>query len=199
MLICKNDKKKKYKGTEPSPKGLGYCAHGEKEGKKRKGRDGNKWVIKKISNGSLRWVKVTKVKVTKVKVTKVKKIKKELTKDQKKTLLKIKKELKKELKKVGVKLFIVKNKIYNGIYFTDYPWDVVSNKLGDYSEKEKFLIVVLKINYDNEIILDKGFVNIQHHGITYNTKKEVIKLLKNIFGKKYRWSEQQKDTIQLKL
>ena len=61
MLVCKNDKKKKYKGTEPSPKGLGYCAHGEKEGKKRKGRDGNKWVIKKVSNGSLRWFKVNNI------------------------------------------------------------------------------------------------------------------------------------------
>jgi hypothetical protein len=58
MLICKNDKKKKYKGTEPSPKGLGYCAHAEKEGKKRKGKDGNTWIIKKVSNGSLRWIKI---------------------------------------------------------------------------------------------------------------------------------------------
>ena len=187
-MFCKNDKKKKYKGTEPSPKGLGYCAHVEKEGKKRKGRDGNKWVIKKVSNGSLRWFKV-------------KKMKKELTKDQKKTLLKIKKDLKKELKKIKVKLFVVKNKIYNGIYFTDYPWDVVSNKLGNNYDlnKVKFLIVPLKINYENEIVLDKGFVNIQHSGITHNTKKQVIELLKNMFGKKYKWSGKQKDTINIKL
>ena len=43
MPKCKNDPKKSYKGTEPSPKGLGYCAHGEKEGKIRKGKDGNKY------------------------------------------------------------------------------------------------------------------------------------------------------------
>lgn len=30
MPKCKNDNKRTYKGTEPSPKGLGYCAHAEK-------------------------------------------------------------------------------------------------------------------------------------------------------------------------
>jgi len=58
MPQCKNDPKRKYKGDEPSPKGLGWCAHGEKEGEVRKGRDGNKWIVKKVSSGSLRWVKV---------------------------------------------------------------------------------------------------------------------------------------------
>ena len=57
MPPCKNDPKRKYKGDEPSPKGVGWCAHGEKEGEVRKGRDGNKWIVKKIGSGSLRWVK----------------------------------------------------------------------------------------------------------------------------------------------
>ncbi len=57
MPLCKNDPKRKYKGDEPSPKGLGWCAHGEKEGKVCKGLDGNKWIVKKVSSGSLRWVK----------------------------------------------------------------------------------------------------------------------------------------------
>ena len=30
MPKCKNDPKRTYKGTEPSPKGLGHCAHTEK-------------------------------------------------------------------------------------------------------------------------------------------------------------------------
>ena len=37
-MYCKNNPKKTYLGTEPSPKGLGYCASGEK--------DGNMWVKK---------------------------------------------------------------------------------------------------------------------------------------------------------
>jgi len=56
MPTCKNDPSKKYKGTEPSPKGLGWCAHGEKEGKVRKGKDGKQWIVKKVKNGSKRWV-----------------------------------------------------------------------------------------------------------------------------------------------
>ena len=57
MPKCKNDKTRSYKGTEPSPKGLGWCAHGMKEGDKKKGKDGNMWIIKKVKNGNLRWMK----------------------------------------------------------------------------------------------------------------------------------------------
>jgi hypothetical protein len=56
MPTCKNDPSKKYKGTEPSPKGLGWCAHAEKEDKVRKGKDGNQWIVKKVKNCSKRWV-----------------------------------------------------------------------------------------------------------------------------------------------
>ena len=41
MPKCKNDKNRTYKGTEPSPKGLGICAHAEKIGLKLKGNDDN--------------------------------------------------------------------------------------------------------------------------------------------------------------
>ena len=60
MPICKNDPKKSYKGTEPSPKGFGYCAHGEKLGKVRKGKDGDKWKVESTKSGVLRWVKLKK-------------------------------------------------------------------------------------------------------------------------------------------
>ena len=59
MPKCKNDPTRSYKGTEPSPKGLGFCAHAMKEGATKKGKDGNKWVIKKVKNGSKRWMKVS--------------------------------------------------------------------------------------------------------------------------------------------
>ena len=52
MPICKNNSKKQYTGDEPSPKGLGYCASGEKEGKIMKGKDGNTWIVSKG-----RWIK----------------------------------------------------------------------------------------------------------------------------------------------
>ena len=58
MPKCKNDPKKSYKGTEPSPKGLGYCAHDEKLGKIRKGKDGNTWKVESTKSGVLRWIKL---------------------------------------------------------------------------------------------------------------------------------------------
>ena len=57
MPSCKNNPKRKYKGNEPSPKGLGYCAHAEQVGTVKKGTDGYKWIVRKVSNGSRRWMK----------------------------------------------------------------------------------------------------------------------------------------------
>lgn len=39
MPNCKNDPKRYYTGNEPSPKGLGYCAHAENVNTKKKGTD----------------------------------------------------------------------------------------------------------------------------------------------------------------
>ncbi len=63
MPLCKNDPKKSYKGDEPSPKGLGYCAHAEKVGVTKKGKDGNKWKIETTSKGIKRWVKQNNKKI----------------------------------------------------------------------------------------------------------------------------------------
>lgn len=56
MPKCKNDPKRTYKGIEPSPKGLGYCAHSEKTGEIKKGRDNNLWIVKQYNN-SKKWIK----------------------------------------------------------------------------------------------------------------------------------------------
>jgi hypothetical protein len=57
MPHCKNNPKRTYTGKEPSPKGLGFCASGEKEGTEMKGKDGNMWVKSKG-----KWVKMTLTK-----------------------------------------------------------------------------------------------------------------------------------------
>lgn len=72
-MKCKNDSTKTYKGTEPSPKGLGYCAHAEKDKTVRVGRDGNKWVITTVSNDSKRWIKLSTSSKNKTKSNKTKK------------------------------------------------------------------------------------------------------------------------------
>ena len=54
---CYCDPKRSYLGTEPSPKGLGFCAHCSPENITMKGLDGNLWKNQKYSKGK-RWVKV---------------------------------------------------------------------------------------------------------------------------------------------
>jgi hypothetical protein len=56
-LLCKCDKKRKIKGTEPSPKGLGYCAHCTPVNVTMRGKDGKLWENVKYSKGK-RWKKV---------------------------------------------------------------------------------------------------------------------------------------------
>jgi len=57
MPKCKNNPKRTYKGTEPSPKGLGYCGSGEKVGTRRIGKDGMLWIVSKTKTGSKRWTR----------------------------------------------------------------------------------------------------------------------------------------------
>ena len=59
MPKCKNFDTGTYKGTEPSPKGLGICARGENMGHRIKGLDGNIWEVKATKTGTKRWVKIT--------------------------------------------------------------------------------------------------------------------------------------------
>ena len=54
MPICKNDNSKTYTGNEPSPKGLGYCAHNEKLYTIMEGLDNNYWYVSPIGK-SRRW------------------------------------------------------------------------------------------------------------------------------------------------
>ena len=54
---CNCDDSRYYKGNEPSPKGLGYCAHCTPMNVTMKGLDGNLWENQEYKNGR-RWVKV---------------------------------------------------------------------------------------------------------------------------------------------
>lgn len=73
MPTCKNSSKRYFTGKEPSPKGFGYCAHAEKIGQRKKGKDGKMWIVKSVvlksrKTRSRRWVRVpstTKSKIAK--------------------------------------------------------------------------------------------------------------------------------------
>jgi hypothetical protein len=55
MPACKNDSTTKYKGDEPSPKGLGYCAHAQALGSKKTGLDGKQYQVRADKNGKKSW------------------------------------------------------------------------------------------------------------------------------------------------
>jgi hypothetical protein len=54
--VCNCDIDRFYQGNEPSPKGLGFCAHCTPLNVTMKGLDGNLWENKKFSKGK-RWIK----------------------------------------------------------------------------------------------------------------------------------------------
>ena len=54
MPPCKNDNSRNYSGTEPSPKGLGYCAHAEKINTIKEGLDNNYWYVSPVGD-SKKW------------------------------------------------------------------------------------------------------------------------------------------------
>jgi len=114
MPKCKNSSTGTYKGTEPSPKGLGYCARGEKIGKKKKGLDGNMWEVKKTKNGIERWVKITKTKKSVKKSAKKKSVKKSTKKSKKSVKKPVKKISKRPIGNLTAKNIIVhkNNKVF---------------------------------------------------------------------------------------
>jgi len=70
MKRCKNDNCKKYKGTESTPLGQGYCSSAEVPGTIKLGRDGRLWEVKVQSSGRKRWVVADKYKEIKKAVAK---------------------------------------------------------------------------------------------------------------------------------
>jgi hypothetical protein len=202
MPFCKNDPKKSYIGNEPSPKGLGYCAHAEKVGVVRKGLDGNKWIISTTSKGVKRWMK-HKIEKKMKKDIGIKKIKKDsvkhmfsnLNKNQLKIIDLLKNDVKNELKAIGVKLMLKKLELINGWYIIDYVWP----ELGTYDfKKDKFIIVVLRLDENNKLYVPDGELDCQHHNIVYKTKKDVIEIFKKYFGNKFKWDGKQEHTLTIK-
>ena len=57
MPKCIDDPSRSYTGNEPSPKGLGYCAHTQAVGTTKTGNDGNTWTVETTYKGTKRWVK----------------------------------------------------------------------------------------------------------------------------------------------
>ena len=52
MPKCHNDPTRYYRGNEPSPKGLGFCAHAARVGARKKGANGAWWVVREHATGA---------------------------------------------------------------------------------------------------------------------------------------------------
>lgn len=186
MPRCKNDQSKSYKGDEPSPKGLGYCAHAEKEGYRKKGKDGNIWEVKIVSSGSKRWVKI------------VKETKQDVDRWIKKNILKG--DIKQKLKNIDVYLFIEKN--YGKGYGIDEFFDKIKEKLETRNKDGKsyldynWLLIIIDLR-DNSTTKDINQVVIQHNGITREKKKQVISIFTEIFKEKFKWDGSQRKVMKL--
>lgn len=55
MPPCTNDSSRQFTGTEPSPKGLGVCAHAEKAGTEMRGADDRIWRVVTDKSGRKAW------------------------------------------------------------------------------------------------------------------------------------------------
>lgn len=197
MPKCKNDPNKSYEGNEPSPKGLGICAHAEKLNSKKKGKDGNMWIVTETKNGVKRWVKYDTSKQKKsdglttnmffgVPDIPLKDISKHMNKDG--TLKIIYDDIMPEIKKNGIRFFVVllPRSKHNGIYWTDYAGSYLTQKYGEnvFNEKSYVILTVylhenLSINFNKNPVMD------------YNLEKPQQQKVADIFVKKlpynYDW------------
>ena len=99
MPKCIDDPSRSYTGNEPSPKGLGYCAHTQAVGTTKTGNDGNTWTVETTYKGTKRWVKksgsskrVPKEKKTSSKRKSPKKVSKKKTSGKRKSTKKVSKK-----------------------------------------------------------------------------------------------------------
>jgi len=124
-----------YNGSEPSPKGLGYCAHAEKLYNVMEGLDENEWYVSKVGD-SKRW-KLLKIPSQWFK--KFEKLNKQVKLDTSNNYLKT---YQKELKETIIKK-IVKGKEYGDIIiYHTATWAVYGNK-----KFEKAIYDITKIKF----------------------------------------------------
>jgi len=133
------DIKCKFKGTEPSPKGLGLCARMLIEGEKSKGLDGNIW----IKSGG-RWVKYKKL-------SKYNTIKKIPTLKVKKSLIDKTREYTLQLKLVLDKGEVMPNPIKSKLFLNSKIKSIMNNLIDVHIQDN----VTININMRNAIILYK--------------------------------------------
>lgn len=226
MPKCKNDPTRTYKGTEPSPKGNGYCAHAETLGTQKKGADSKMWYVTQTKQGVKRWSKVsttssntnpTPVATNTVTTntttntapsgTKIpSKWLTPYTSDQKSLIRKFNKSgsAYKALTNAGIHVFVrpvyinqsLNQYIINDA-FEDVPLEYDAAS-GDLAG-QPYMVVILRINADNKLYLPNGNLQIHHGNIKGKNKKVILEILNTEFKNRVQWNGRKTQAIQINI
>ena len=178
---------------------------------KKKGNDGNMWIVVENKNNVKRWklykktktdskIKTKMVKLTIYNAYEIPKLK--LTTANFKKWLSVFnnkqidnfnnfiKNIVPEIKKLGIKFYMVPLGISKtGYYFVDALYQILEDLYGYTFEEinsEPFIVLLLKINENNQFASNKFYIN--HGGIKSNIKKNFIKLMNKTFKSHYDWN-----------
>lgn len=210
MPKCKNDSTRTYKGTEPSPKGNGYCAHAETLGSHKKGTDGNMWYVTQTKQGVKRWSKVSASSVVNPTPVAPAKIPSKwltpYTADQKSLIRKFNKSgsAYKALTNAGIHVFVRPVYINQSLNqyiiddaFEDVPleYDAASGDLAG----QPYMVVILRINADNKLYLPNGNLQIHHGNIKGKNKKVILEILNTEFKNRVQWNGRKNQAIQINI
>jgi hypothetical protein len=192
--VCKNT------GKEPSPKGLGYCAKFEKIGTKKKGRDGNIWIIQKRSDGSRAWIK-NKTSST-PSVSRGKTIKAYNASKWDKwceyisvAQCKIYSDLitvSKILNENGINVFICLWQKRGAYYDAAEPFVDLGEKYDSEYIKKKYIIIAFKMVYGKFVKLDTIYLQ---HTLKKRDEPIVSQIMHRQFGSLYRWNGSDRKAI----
>ena len=181
-----------------------------KTGTKKKGNDGNMWMVKENKNGVKRWTKVSKKTESKEKseskkTSKVKKSNEDRIKFMEASFslkvikpTQIKKYLKDpifdnlykniipKIKKLKIEFYIVPLPLsYDNIWWTDYTSEYLNLFYGDYYNKS-FISMEVRLNKDLTINYNQRIY------LSYNLNKEQLKIISDLFSNElpynYLWS-----------
>lgn len=187
MPKCKNDDKKTYIGTEPSPKGRGWCAHAEKIGTIKKGLDGFMWVIIRTVNNIKRWKRVIFVK----NYNRLKKNKSKKNKSDKNISKKNKSDKNKSDKNNVIKFkYKSSNKSIYDFYGSFIIRSIYNNGNIGITNIIKYLNLDKKYNI-------KIFINDKNKFITYPKIVSIVKKMISVINKKLKIKKRENEIIKV--
>lgn len=215
--LCKNVRgngRAFYTGSEPSPKGRGYCARFETIGTKMKGTDGTTWIVQSRSSGSRAWTKVSaKTKIlTRAKVgSKVesRKERKELAtyprgrtiraynplkwnnwqsyiSDEQQDIYNSLVKLAPVFNQHGINVFycLWQKNQQLGYFISDEPWDDLGAKDINYLDKP-YIIVAFKMVFGKFVKLENVCLQ---HTLSKKWKPIIDQIMKKEFKNLYDWN-----------